>query len=42
MTAAISVAGLRKDFGHTRALDGLDLSVASGEVHGLLGPYGAG
>ena len=42
MTAAISVAGLRKDFGHTRALDGLDLSVASGEVHGFLGPNGAG
>jgi ABC-2 type transport system ATP-binding protein len=42
MTAAISVAGLRKDFGHTRALAGLDLSVASGEVHGFLGPNGAG
>ncbi len=42
MTAAISVAGLRKDFGHTRALDGLDLSVSSGEVHGFLGPNGAG
>ncbi|MGE5133204.1 MAG: ATP-binding cassette domain-containing protein [Gemmatimonadota bacterium] len=42
MTAAISVAGLRKDFGHTHALAGLDLSVASGEVHGFLGPNGAG
>jgi ABC-2 type transport system ATP-binding protein len=42
MTAAISVAGLCKDFGHTHALAGLDLSVASGEVHGFLGPNGAG
>jgi len=38
----ISVSGLVKSFGRTRALDGLDLSVASGEVHGFLGPNGAG
>jgi ABC-2 type transport system ATP-binding protein len=42
MTAAIDVAGLRKSFGRTRALDGLDLTVAAGEVHGFLGPNGAG
>jgi ABC-2 type transport system ATP-binding protein len=42
MTSAILVAGLRKKFGHNRALDGLDLTVASGEVHGFLGPNGAG
>jgi polyether ionophore transport system ATP-binding protein len=42
MTAAIEVAGLRKSFGQTRALDGLDLTVAAGEVHGFLGPNGAG
>jgi ABC-2 type transport system ATP-binding protein len=42
MTAAIDVAGLCKSFGHTRALDGLDLTVAAGEVHGFLGPNGAG
>ncbi|MEA2672600.1 MAG: polyether ionophore transport system ATP-binding protein, partial [Chloroflexota bacterium] len=42
MTAAITVAGLRKSFGHVRALDGLDLSVETGEVHGFLGPNGAG
>jgi ABC-2 type transport system ATP-binding protein len=42
MTSPIDVAGLRKDFGRTRALDGLDLTVASGEVHGFLGPNGAG
>jgi len=42
MTTAISVAGLVKTFGRTRALDGLDLTVATGEVHGFLGPNGAG
>jgi ABC-2 type transport system ATP-binding protein len=42
MTAAIDVAGLRKSFGQTQALDGLDLTVATGEVHGFLGPNGAG
>ena len=43
MTAsAISVSSLVKSYGPTRALDGLDLSVATGEVHGFLGPNGAG
>ncbi|MGW0752071.1 ATP-binding cassette domain-containing protein [Streptomyces sp. NPDC002587] len=42
MTKAISVAGLHKSFGRTHALDGLDLSVATGEVHGFLGPNGSG
>lgn len=40
--ALIDVEGLRKNFGDTRALDGLDLTVARGEVHGFLGPNGAG
>ena len=31
-----------KKFGSFAALDGLDLEVASGEVHGFLGPNGAG
>lgn len=39
---AISITGLHKSFGRTRALDGLDLEVATGEVHGFLGPNGAG
>ena len=39
---AISVSDLVKTFGPTRALDGLDLTVATGEVHGFLGPNGAG
>ena len=42
MTAAISVSGLVKTFGATRALDGLDLTVREGEVHGFLGPNGSG
>jgi ABC-2 type transport system ATP-binding protein len=42
MTNAIEVSGLVKTFGRTRALDGLDLSVATGEVHGFLGPNGSG
>ena len=39
---AISISGLVKDFGSTRAVDGLDLSVEAGEVHGFLGPNGSG
>ncbi|BAJ31405.1 MULTISPECIES: ABC transporter ATP-binding protein [Kitasatospora] len=42
MTTAISVSGLVKTFGRTRALDGLDLTVEQGEVHGFLGPNGSG
>lgn len=38
----IDVAGLQKRFGRTRALDGLDLTVGPGEVHGFLGPNGSG
>lgn len=41
-TDVIEIAGLVKDFGRTRALDGLDLTVATGEVHGFLGPNGSG
>lgn len=39
---AIEVAGVVKNFGSTRALDGLDLTVRTGEVHGFLGPNGSG
>jgi ABC-2 type transport system ATP-binding protein len=39
---AIEVSGLHKSFGSTHALDGLNLSVAPGEVHGFLGPNGSG
>ncbi len=42
MANAIEASGLRKVFGPTRALDGLDLTVRTGEVHAFLGPNGAG
>jgi ABC-2 type transport system ATP-binding protein len=42
VASPIEASGLRKSFGSTRALDGLDLEVARGEVHGFLGPNGSG
>jgi len=42
MADAIAVSGLRKSYGRAVALDGLNLSVATGEVHGFLGPNGSG
>jgi len=41
-TPAIEAQGLVKRYGKTRALNGLDLTVARGTVYGLLGPNGAG
>jgi ABC-2 type transport system ATP-binding protein len=42
ISSAVVVSGLVKTFGSTRALDGLDLEVRTGEVHGFLGPNGSG
>ncbi|MFE4861648.1 ATP-binding cassette domain-containing protein [Streptomyces sp. NPDC056670] len=39
---AVSVRGLVKHFGDTKALDGVDLDVREGTVLGVLGPNGAG
>jgi ABC-2 type transport system ATP-binding protein len=39
---AISATGLRKSFGATVVLDGIDLAVAEGTIFALLGPNGAG
>ena len=38
----VSVRGLRKSYGATQVLDGVDLTVAEGTVFALLGPNGAG
>jgi len=43
MTQSVIVAtGLRKRYGRTVAVDGIDLVVRAGEIFGLLGPNGAG
>jgi ABC-2 type transport system ATP-binding protein len=42
MDAAITVSGLRKAYGSTTVLNGVDLQVAPGTVFSLLGPNGAG
>ncbi|MCX7380467.1 MAG: ATP-binding cassette domain-containing protein [Alphaproteobacteria bacterium] len=39
---AITVRGARKTFGSLAALDGVDLAVVPGSVHGLVGPNGSG
>src|SRR5262247_267225 len=39
---AIVVRGLTKTYGSKRAVDGVDLTVAQGEIFALLGPNGAG
>ena len=39
---AVEIQGLSKSFGRTKALDGLDLTVAPGDITGFLGPNGAG
>jgi len=42
MTALLDVSGLRKRFGGIAAVDGVDLTLARGEVRALIGPNGAG
>jgi ABC-2 type transport system ATP-binding protein len=42
MTACIEARGLRKAFGTTIALDGVNLRVEEGRIVGLIGPNGAG
>jgi ABC-2 type transport system ATP-binding protein len=39
---AIDIQGLRKVYGETVALEGIDLQVEQGEIFGLVGPDGAG
>ena len=42
VVSVIDLQNLVKTFGPARALDGLDLRVEPGEVHGFVGPDGAG
>jgi ribose transport system ATP-binding protein len=42
MISRLEMRGVKKRFGATQALGGVDLTVAPGEVHGLLGQNGAG
>jgi branched-chain amino acid transport system permease protein len=39
---ALSLRGIALSFGNVRAIDGLDLDVAAGQIHGLIGPNGSG
>src|SRR5258708_12705322 len=38
----LSLRGIALSFGNGRAIDGLDLDVAPGRIHGLIGPNGSG
>ena len=40
--SVIEVANLRKSYPDTLAVDGINLSIAQGEIFALLGPNGAG
>ena len=42
MPPRLTMTGVRKAFGATKALDGVDFSVQPGEVHALIGENGAG
>ncbi|PHQ67043.1 MAG: ABC transporter ATP-binding protein [Sneathiella sp.] len=42
MSAAIELAGLRKSFGPTEIIRGVDLEIYKGERHAIIGPNGAG
>jgi ABC-2 type transport system ATP-binding protein len=40
--AAVALAGLHRSYGSVRVVNGIDLTIAPGEVVALLGPNGAG
>ena len=39
---ALALRGIQLSFGNVKAIDGLDLDVAPGQIHGLIGPNGSG
>jgi ABC-2 type transport system ATP-binding protein len=41
-TFAVRARGIMKCFGDVVALDGVDLDVVAGQIHGVAGPNGAG
>lgn len=40
--SVIEINGLKKSFGKTMALDGINLTVDEGSIYGFIGPNGAG
>jgi len=42
MTPMLRLSGVEKDYGKVRALNGIDLEVAPGEVIAIVGPSGCG
>jgi branched-chain amino acid transport system ATP-binding protein len=42
MTVALELIGLRKSFGPTEIIRGVDLQIKMGELHAIIGPNGAG
>lgn len=42
MTAVLHASDIVRNYGVVRALDGADIEVSEGEIHGLIGPNGSG
>lgn len=42
MSAILEIKGLAKNFDGLKAVDGVDMTVEDGEIHGLIGPNGSG
>ena len=42
MSAAIELIGVRKSFGATEVIRGVDLAIETGELHAIIGPNGGG
>ncbi|HOA95209.1 MAG TPA: ATP-binding cassette domain-containing protein, partial [Quisquiliibacterium sp.] len=42
MTAALSLVDVRKNFGETQIIRGVNLEIPKGQRHAIIGPNGAG